>query len=255
MLDKAYAGTDNLVAMSLAFNYNNFLVQEVLKNFGGSSVVMDFGAGTGTFARKLRDQGLKVICIELDPLLRANLKSDGFDCYADLSEIPEQSVDFIYSLNVFEHIEDDTSMFHTLFKYLKPGGRLYLYVPAFQILYTSMDRKVGHYRRYRAAALKKQLELTGLKVLSACYADSLGFFITLLFKLIGNRKGDLNQSTIRIYDRFLFPLSRILDRLLCRVLGKNVAISAIKAAEKQSQDAILQVNHLGSYSKSKKPAA
>ena len=46
------------LAMSVARNYNEFLVQEVLRHSGGAAVVMDFGAGTGTFARMLSQRGL-----------------------------------------------------------------------------------------------------------------------------------------------------------------------------------------------------
>lgn len=149
MADGSYTGTDNLIVMSMARNYNAFLMQEVLRNTGEATVVMDFGAGTGTFARKLRERGLKVICIEPDVSLRRVLQSQEFDCRADVEQMPESSVDYIFSLNVFEHIENDTAMLEKLCRLLRPGGRLYLYVPAFPILYTSMDRKVGHYRRYR----------------------------------------------------------------------------------------------------------
>jgi SAM-dependent methyltransferase len=217
--------------MTMARNYNEFLVQEVLRHSGGAVVAMDFGAGVGTFACKLRESGLNVICIEPDASLCHVLQSRGFECLANIEQIPEASVDYIFSLNVFEHIEDDTAMFRKLYRRLRPGGRFYLYVPAFPILYTSMDRKVGHYRRYRAHLLRRQLEHVGFSVLTARYADSLGFFITLLYRLIGNSRGDLNQRAIILYDRFLFPLSRLLDKFVGRVIGKNVAVSAVRPVD------------------------
>jgi SAM-dependent methyltransferase len=236
--DGSYTGTDNLLAMTLARNYNEFLVQAVLRHSGGAGVVVDFGAGAGTFARKLREHGLNVICIELDSALRDGLRSDGFECYADIEQLPEAGVDYIFSLNVFEHIEDDTAMFNTLCQRLRPGGRFYLYVPAFPILYTSMDRKVGHFRRYRAGKLRKQLEQSGFEVHSARYADSLGFFVTLLYKLFGSREGDLNSGSVKLYDRFIFPISRLLDMFAGRVLGKNVAVSAVRPAKTWTETSI-----------------
>ena len=180
-------------------------------------------------------------------MLRESLQSQGFECHADIEHIAEASVDYIFSLNVFEHIEDDTAMFRMICRCLRPGGRFYLYVPAFPILYTSMDRKVGHYRRYRAHLLRKQLEQVGFRVLSARYADSLGFFVTLLYRLIGSRQGDLNQGSIKFYDRILFPLSRLLDKFVGRIFGKNVSISAVRpvgdAAETRMPSAVEQQSH------------
>ena len=67
-----------------------------------------------------------------------------------------------------------------VYRCLRPGGRFYLYVPAFPLLFSAMDRKVGHHRRYRLAGLTSQLQRAGFRVLRARYADSLGFFATLL---------------------------------------------------------------------------
>jgi SAM-dependent methyltransferase len=242
--DGSYTGTDNLIAMSMARNYNEFLVREVMRHVGEASVAMDFGAGTGTFARKLRERGLQVICIEPDASLRSVLQSQEFDCRADVEEMPESSVDYIFSLNVFEHIDDDTAMFHKLCRLLRPGGRLYLYLPAFPILYTSMDRKVGHYRRYRAHRLRKQLERVGFSVLKTRYADSLGFFVTLMYKLIGNRRGDLNQGALSLYDRVLFPLSRLLDKFVCRLIGKNLAVLAVRPVDSPAETDLTPVTRL-----------
>jgi SAM-dependent methyltransferase len=235
MTNASYTGADNLVAMNAARNYNEFLVEEVLRHSGGAVVVMDFGAGIGTFSRILRQRGFKVICIETDADLRHALQHDGFECHADVEQMPESGVDYIFSLNVFEHIEDDTAMFRALCRLLRPGGRFYLYVPAFPILYTSMDRKVGHYRRYRADALRKQVENAGFRVLTARYADCLGFFATLLYRLIGSRRGDLNQGSLILYDRVLFPLSRLMDKFAGRLIGKNLAVAAVRPAEKTDE--------------------
>ncbi|MGA2796167.1 MAG: class I SAM-dependent methyltransferase [Thermoguttaceae bacterium] len=219
----------------MARNYNEFLVQEVLRHSRGAAVAMDFGAGVGTFACKLRECGLHVICIEPDASLRHALQSQGFECLGDIEQIPEGSVDYIFSLNVFEHIEDDTAMFRKVYRRLRPGGRFYLYVPAFPILYTSMDQKVGHYRRYRAHLLSRQLANIGFSVLTARYADSLGFLVTLLYRMIGNSRGDLNQGALLTYDRILFPLSRLLDKFVGRVIGKNLAVSAVRPLDVQAE--------------------
>jgi hypothetical protein len=132
----------------------------------------------------------------------------------------------VYSVNVLEHISDDEGTLTELHAKLCPGGRLLLYVPAFQVLYSSMDEKVGHHRRYRMGALAAVAVRAGFEVERMDYADCLGFFVTVLYRLIGSRRGDISPTSVRIYDRFVFPLSRLLDRAgASRRLGKNLSMT------------------------------
>jgi SAM-dependent methyltransferase len=224
----SYTGVDNLEAMAEAQNYNRFLVHEVLFHGRDARRALDFGAGTGTFARSLREHGLNVSCVEPDQSLRDELRRHGFESHAGLDSVASASVDFIFSLNVLEHIEDHEATVRDLYQRLRPGGRLYLYLPAFNLLFSSMDRKVGHYRRYRIGPLVKLLLRSGFTISNARYADSLGFFVTLLYRFIGNDRGDLSPRALRLYDRVIFPVSCLLDRVLGRFLGKNVAVTAIR---------------------------
>ena len=232
--ERGYSGVDNLDAMVDAANYNQFLVRELVRHGGSSRRLLDFGAGTGTFARNLKDRGFDVVCVEQDPLLQAELRRLNFECHASLATVPLQSIDFIFSLNVLEHIEDDAAVLGAMRERLKPDGRLYLYLPAFNLLYSSMDRKVGHFRRYRIRPLVQLLRRTGFHVSQASYADSLGFLVTLLYQVVGNRRGDLNPRALRLYDQAIFPVSRLLDRVLGRVLGKNVWVVASPLAINES---------------------
>jgi len=79
---------------------------------------------------------------------------DGFLTYNDLNEVPDGSFDFIFMLNVLEHIEDDQTSFRRLATKLARGGRILVYVPAFQCLWTSLDERLKNYRRYRRRELE-----------------------------------------------------------------------------------------------------
>ena len=127
---------------------------------------------------------------------------------------------------MLEHIEDDSGALSVLHDRLKPGGRIIIYVPAFGVLFSSMDRLVGHHRRYRRRELSEKLRATGFAIESAYYVDSLGFFSALAYRLIGKETGVISPGAVKIYDRFLFPLSRLLDRLVLGSFGKNLVVVA-----------------------------
>lgn len=226
----AYSGTDNLEVMREAINYTAFLLDLVRRHVPARATVVDFGAGNGTFAAPLHREGLDITCIEPDADLGRLLRESGLAVATGIEHFAPASFDFVYSLNVLEHIQDDTAALRALHTRLKPGGRLLIYVPAFQLLFSSMDRKVGHFRRYRKAELVGQLRAIGYAIEASRYVDCVGFAATLVFRAFGNRSGELNRSQIRWYDRFVLPVSLALDRLFAPFFGKNLLVVARRPA-------------------------
>lgn len=223
---QGYQGTENLEIMEQARNYNSWLGRQLLGHAVPGATVLDFGAGSGTFARRMRDAGYRVTCVEPDDGLRARLLSDGFEAVAGCDSLGARRFDLVYSLNVLEHIHDDHSAVRELADRLAPTGVILIYVPAFQLLYTSMDRKVGHLRRYRWGQLQALAESARLRVSELRYADSLGFLATLCFRFFGPADGTLNVRAIATYDAIVFPISTLLDRLTGRFFGKNLLMVA-----------------------------
>jgi SAM-dependent methyltransferase len=223
-----YSGRDNLEVMRDAVNYNKYLIELILSFARKGDTVVDFGAGSGTFSSPVIANGYSVTCVETDPILASSLERQGLAVLNDLAQAEDESIDYIYSLNVLEHIEDDTSVVALWYRKLRPGGRLMVYVPAFQMLFSSMDRKVGHIRRYSKGELRQKLAKAGFEIAVSRYADSVGLFATLAYKLFGNDDGTINRKSLIFYDRWIFPLSRQLDTITHQILGKNVYVLAIK---------------------------
>lgn len=217
----SYSGKDNLEAMRLAERYNAFLADLIEREAPRDGRILDFGAGLGLFAGMLRERGHRVSCLEVDPELAQGLARQGFETVRSPGEIADASVDFLYSLNVLEHIDDDVAAMTALVSKLRHGARCLVYVPAFPVLFSAMDRLVGHHRRYTAATLARVLESAGLRVGRIEYADSLGFPASLAYRIAGG-SGVLDPSSVRAYDRWIFPASRALDRVTRRWFGKNV---------------------------------
>lgn len=223
-----YTGKDNLDIMSFAVNYNEFLTSLIEKNAPETGCLMDFGAGTGFFAQRISREGRNILCVEPDRQQAAEIGTKGFNAFSSSSELNDQVIDFAYSLNVLEHIEDDAGAIREIYRVLKPGSSCFIYVPAMPILYSAMDEKVKHFRRYTQRELRNKLSNAGFHVLACEYADFLGVLATLVYKLVGSKTGDVSQSGLIAYDRFAFPISKAIDTFTHRVAGKNVLAVARK---------------------------
>lgn len=231
MQQQAYSGVDNLEVMQEAVNYNRYLLDTVRRYAPANCRVLDFGAGSGQFALPLSQSGMDIVALEPDQTLRHMLRAKGLHAVGSMQELADGTFDYSYTLNVLEHIEDDTEALRSLHAKLTERGKLLIYVPAFPVLYTSMDAKVGHVRRYTRETLMSRVAAAGFHIERVAYADSVGFFATLLYKWLGNANGTVSVAALKIYDRLVFPLSRALDRIAGRWLGKNLLLTCSKRAQ------------------------
>ena len=226
----SYTGREELEQLLLMPSYNRHIAELCLAAIVPGQTLLDFGAGTGTISALVREkaQAAKIWCVEIDAANVAALKSQGFDVLTDVAQTPPGTVDVIYSSNVLEHIEDDVAKLEELRRCLKPGGRAVFWVPAFGCLWTAMDDRVEHCRRYTRSTLEAAFQRAGFDVERCFYQDSIGFFVTLLYRAIGNREGRLSDTPLQIYDTMVFPVSRLCDVVCSRLFGKNLVIYARK---------------------------
>jgi SAM-dependent methyltransferase len=225
MSEFVYTGAHVLEVLDGARNYNAWLLATIARRLGARDRVLDFGAGTGYFAKRVAGLGHDVTCVEPDAAGRRALAASGLRAHPAPEAVPDGSIDLAYSLNVLEHIEDDAGALRGLRAKLRPGGGLVLYVPAFMVLYSEFDRLVGHVRRYRRRELAARVEAAGFEVRAAGYAECLGFVAALAYRVIRN-DGELGPCSVTLYDRAVFPVSRALDPLFRRAFGKNILLHA-----------------------------
>jgi len=225
-----YTGKEELDQQQCLPRYNRHIAGQFAQAMQPGQTLLDFGAGIGTISALVRDiaQPAKIICVEIDGDNIAVLKQKNFEVLNDAAKCAPQSIDVIYSSNVLEHIEDDVAALKTLYACLKPNSRAVFWVPAFNCLWTAMDDRVHHHRRYTRKMLGDAFREAGFTVEKSIYQDSLGFFVTLLFKLIGSKDGTVNSSALKIYDTIIFPVSKLCDLACSRLFGKNAVIYARK---------------------------
>jgi SAM-dependent methyltransferase len=222
--DFRYSGSALLFAGERALkNYNRWIVSQFVSQYVAirARSVLDFGAGIGSLSEIFRAMtGVTPSTLEVDRRQREILLARGFDPFAAMDEITGR-FDLIYTSNVLEHIEDDIDSLRRLRAKLAPGGRIAIFVPAFNAIWTTLDDKVGHHRRYTKAMLRAHLEAAGYAVEQMRYCDSVGFVLAALFRLIGNQSGEPSEFSLTVFDRVLWPISRAVD-VVNPFFGKNV---------------------------------
>jgi len=231
--NKKYSGLNVLkkIEKNLYF-FNKSIVLMLSKKLGTKKVILDFGAGIGTLAQIwFSENGIKPECLEIDPALGKILIERDFICYRSIKSL-NKKYEVIYSSNVIEHIKDDLETLIELNSKLQNNGFLCLFVPAFNSLYSELDKSVGHYRRYSKKDIITKLKSAKFDIIDCYYVDSIGFLVWWLYIKLFKFKLDNDNSSntlLAFYDKYIFPVSTFLDSLGFKfLLGKNLIAIARK---------------------------
>ena len=209
-------------------NYNSFIVSKFMKHSQAVNVV-DFGAGIGTLSAiwKNLNENVSITCVELDRNQVRIIKERGLVAIESFD--PNLKVDYIFSSNVLEHIEDDQSTLSSFYHHLSANGKLGIFVPANQFLYSHLDKKLEHFRRYSKVDLEEKVKQAGFKIDECTFVDSLGLFAWLFLKIFKLEISNEGSNLLKIYDKFIWPISKTLDYLGLRFFfGKNLLLLASK---------------------------
>ena len=106
---------------------------------------------------------MKISSIEINPKAIKELEAREIKNYLDFNYIDEK-IDCIISLNVLEHLDDDDSYIKKFYDFLPHNGKLVLYLPSSQIIWSNLDDLVNHKRRYSKKGLEKLLVSNNFKV-------------------------------------------------------------------------------------------
>lgn len=190
--------------------------------------VLEVGAGTGEFASGLRGPQ-RLVLTDVDPVAvrymkerfawRADVDVRGLDLDASNVDLPR--VDSVVAVNVLEHIEDDAGALRRMAGLVRPGGTIVLWVPAYQQLYGEFDRLVGHVRRYTPRTVSAAAHRAGLTVREVRPVNFLGAFAWWLAVRRGGSQAP-NRKLVRIYDRWVVPVTAMLERLVRVPFGQSV---------------------------------
>lgn len=181
--------------------------------------VLEVGAGSGAMTRFLYGRELIVASDKetayVDRLRNAFRRRPGIavervDLESDDSlALAEHRFDTVTAINVLEHAVDDVGALRRAHHLLQPGGRVIVFVPAGRSLFGSMDRGIGHQRRYEKDELEAKLREAGFEVEHVSFQNRMAKLAWWLnAKVLGRKALPSGQS--RVFDRFV-PLFRALE--------------------------------------------
>jgi SAM-dependent methyltransferase len=123
------------------------------------------------------------------------------------AELQGERFDTIICLNVLEHIEDDLGSLRTMRELLRPEGNLVLLVPALPSIYGTLDRALGHFRRYTPSLLKDCCKEAGLAMHHLEYFNIVGILGWFWAGRI-KRSDTIPLGPLTLYNK-LVPLFRL----------------------------------------------
>ncbi len=144
-----------------------------------NSKVLEIGCGNGVFLKQLSNLNLNYEIDGCDLNLLAINQAIDQRHNLTIYDIHQRNIDLkdkydaIFLLDVIEHIDDDNKFLESALFHLKPGGRVYINVPAYQWLYSKYDTEAGHKRRYSKKTLKDltlKLNMKCIKIYSWGFA-------------------------------------------------------------------------------------
>ena len=218
---------DELILFQNATHWKTYFSRIIRPYIKGT--VLEAGAGIGGTTTLLNDgSSPKWILLEPDASLSKSLQQK-----IDLKALPANTIlqtgtidniiekyDTILYIDVMEHIEADKIEMQKAAARLNQGGHIIILSPAFPTLYSPFDKAIGHFRRYTRKTMSG-LSPGGLRIVHNRYYDSAGFFASLMNKLFF-RQHYPTLKQVLFWDRWMVPVSTVLDKILLHSFGKSI---------------------------------
>lgn len=138
----------------------------------------------------------------------ANCKANGINnaFLMDAQNITlNEKFDIVIASDCLEHLENDKKALKNWNDLLKIGGTMYVFVPAFQSLWSYHNVVNMHFRRYAKSELKSKLLVENLEILKSSYWNFFLFLPVYIFRTItsGLQKNKTGESDITIGNNFV----------------------------------------------------
>ena len=201
--------------------YLSWLAHELRPHLGDT--VLEISAGIGNISARLMSRRVLYVASERDPLhlhaLRNRfLRTPNVVVQRLDPELPEDLAgmencfDTVLCLNVLEYLEDPASVLARLRATLRPGGRLVVLAPSGLGLYGSLDRSLGHKRRFNRDTARQLAESNGFQAEQVYTFNRAGAPPWWAYSKFFTSK-NISKPVLKLFDKTVWLWRRI-DRLM-----------------------------------------
>ncbi len=233
--NKDIQGHNTLTNLSSADNFNKWIYQSIKPWLKGR--VLEIGSGIGNISSLIVEDGFPLMITEVNDtyleILRqkfigVNLVSDIFQINLVDPDFEQKfqhlfnSFDTVIAINVIEHIENDLIAFKNAQKFLKQEGRLIVLVPNAECLYNSLDKNLGHIRRYNKNKINNAFSKIGLIPETLFYFNFIG---VVGWWVSGNllKNKTIPKYLLNIFE-FIVQYTSWMDKLFRNWFGLSIIV-------------------------------
>ncbi len=176
------------------FSGRNKIIKSFLSRFTNNNKTLDLlevGCGNGYVLSALGEFKFRLTGIDIyrRAIDLAKKRTDAKLIKSDFRKLsPKKKYDIICFFDVIEHIKSDTGFLKKANALLSKNGKLFVTVPAHDYLWTEIDKKSGHKRRYTKKILINKLEASGFNPKNLSYFGLINFLPQFVARKINNPK-------------------------------------------------------------------
>jgi SAM-dependent methyltransferase len=214
---------------------NRLITSLIIRYFPTATRLLEVGCGTGMVLSAIAElrPWRRLVGSELHPAglveARRRLGDRARFVQMDARVIPSRNAfDVAGAFDVIEHVVEDEKVLIAMRDAIVPGGGIILAVPQHPSLWSDVDERAHHVRRYCRGELEEKLESVGMKVVFS------GSYTVLLFPLMamnrilrGRKRRSEKAAESREVGRLRmeFRLPRILNMLARAQLQAEVSMT------------------------------
>ncbi len=165
------------------------------------ATTLEIGCGQGAMGAKLATLTPSFTAVEPDvssfQIAKERIGPRGgtvLNCSSDELD-DDRTFDMVCAFEVLEHLADDTGALDAWVKKVRVGGHLLLSVPAWQHMFGTWDKAVGHYRRYSPEELDEKLRAAGFEpVRIGLYGWPLAFLLEAIRNRVADGSAQMEDS-------------------------------------------------------------
>lgn len=215
---------------------------DLLGDVSKDSKILDIGCSSGIFLKDLEVLGFKkeyLFGVDISENAIANCKANGIQnaFVMDAQDISlDEEFDIIIASDCLEHLEDDKKAISNWSRILKTGGTMYVFVPAFQSLWSHHDVVNMHFRRYTNQELKTKLVHENLTVVKSSYWNFSLFVPIYIFRKLSmffsENKKEEGQIIDNVTVNYILLKLLLLENSLLKYINFPFGISTFCIVKK-----------------------